>query len=237
MNFIWADILHYLAKSLAIFGPIQYTPLPSYCLGGALVGSLQEPITLALAGPVAVAVALLKAALIWCTVLHKWLLMAVTLERSSFADGIVLARTWSTTVSRQPEEVLGALILESSSDDGLPSLEMLAVSAVADPAGTMTNPMGRRGMQEGSSPLIASWIESTSMVVYATRLPDSSVQLSCSISSTCWAELLATCMHAHKYIGIDLHFDTYTMKVVCICVLNRKKKKKKIHFHFPEDAN
>jgi hypothetical protein len=118
--------------------------------------------------------------------------MAVTLERSTFADGIVLARTWSTTVSRQPEEV-GALMESSDDGIGLPSPEMLAVSPVVDPAGTTTNPMGRRGMQEGSSPLIASWMESTSMVVYATRLPDSSVQLSCSISSTCCDELLATC--------------------------------------------
>lgn len=47
-------------------------------------------------------------------------------------------------------------------------------------------------MQEGSSPLIANWMPSTSMVVYTTRLPDSSVQLSCSISSTFCAELLAT---------------------------------------------
>lgn len=59
-------------------------------------------------------------------------------------------------------------------------------------SGTMTKPRGRRGMQEGSSPLIANWMPSTSMVVYTTRLPDSSVQLSCSISSTFCAELLAT---------------------------------------------
>jgi hypothetical protein len=52
---------------------------------------------------VVVVVVLLRAAVIWFTVLHRWLFIAVTLERLSFADGIVLARTWSPTVSRQPE--------------------------------------------------------------------------------------------------------------------------------------
>lgn len=160
-----SSLLHYLHKLLAIRTSML---LPSYCLSGAvLAGSMQEPITLALSGQLVLVlvavVVVLRAALIWCIVLHKWLLMAVTLERSSFADGIVLARTWSTTVSRQPEEV-GALMESSDDGIGLPSPETLAVSGV-DPAGTMTKPMGRRGMQEGSSPLMASWIESTSIVV------------------------------------------------------------------------
>lgn len=162
-----SSLLDYLHKFLAIRADMQ---LPSYCLSTdtVIAGSMQEPITLALSGPLVLVlvlvVVLLRAALIWCIVLHKWLLMAVTLERSSFADGIVLARTWSTTVSRQPEEEVGALMESSDDEIGLPLLETLAVSAV-DPAGTMTKPMGKRGMQEGSSPLMASWMESTSMVV------------------------------------------------------------------------
>ena len=189
--------------------PCTWHPVVSYCLGGAtLVGSVQDPTTtLPLSGQLVVV--LLRAALIWCTVLHKWLLMAVTLERLSFADGIGLARTWSTTVSRQPEEVDDAF---PSSVDGIgfPSPEMVVVSVV-DPTGTMTNPIGRRGMQEGSSLFIASWMESTSTVVYTTRLPDWSVQLSCSISSTCWDELLATCLHKfkHSYLNTLNHFYIY----------------------------
>lgn len=138
--------------------------------------------------------------------------MAVTLERLSFADGIVLATTWSTTVSRQPagEEVVDAF---PSSDDGigLPSPEAVLVKSVVGSNGIMTNPIGRSGMQEGSSLLIASWMESTSTVVYTTRLPDWSVQLSCSISSTCWDELLATCMHADKDSQLNTlnHFRYY----------------------------
>lgn len=118
------------------------------------MGSVQEPRALALSGHLVLLVVLLRAAVIWCTALHKWLLMEVTLERLSFANGIVLTRSWTTTVRRQPEEV-GEF---PSSDDGifkLPSPEILVASPV-DPTGTMTNPMGKRGMQEGSSPLIAS---------------------------------------------------------------------------------
>lgn len=71
--------------------------------------------------------------------------MAVTLDRLSFADGMVLARTCSPTVRRQPELATAALAVPSSSGGvGCPS------------TGTMENPMGRRGMQEGSSPLIAN---------------------------------------------------------------------------------
>lgn len=165
----------------------------TYCLGAA-IGSLQVPTALPLSWQLVVglAVAVLRAAQIWWTVLHKWLLTALTLERLSFADGIVLARTWSPTVSKQP----ALLCPFPSSEDAteLPSLTLLVL--LVDSTGTMTNPRGRRGMQDGSSPLIASWIDSTSTVVYTTRLPDWSVQLSCSISSTCCDELLATCMHA-----------------------------------------
>lgn len=42
-----------------------------------------------------------RAASIWWRVLHRWLLMAVTLERLSLAEGIVLAKTWRPTVRRQ----------------------------------------------------------------------------------------------------------------------------------------
>lgn len=125
------------------------------CLGGALVGSVQEPRALALSGQLVLLVVLPRAAVIWCTALHKWLLTEVTLERLSFADGIVLTTSWTTTVRRQPEEI-GEF---PSSDDGifgLPSPEVLVVNSPLDPTGTMTNPMGRRGMQQGSSPLIAS---------------------------------------------------------------------------------
>lgn len=70
---------------------------------------------------------------------------------------------------------------------------MLASLLDVGPAGSMTKPTGRRGMMEGSSPFIASWMESTSTVVYTIRLPDLSVQLSCRVSSMFWDELLATC--------------------------------------------
>ena len=71
--------------------------------------------------------------------------MAVTLDRLSFADGIVLARTCKPTVRRQPELATPS----SGGGDGCPS--------TVDPTtGTMENPMGRRGMQDGSSPLMAN---------------------------------------------------------------------------------
>lgn len=127
-----------------------------------------------------------RAASIWCKVLQRWLLMAVTLERLSFAEGIVLARTCSPMVRRQPE----------LRDGGSEELALMGVSTLGDDSiGTIVKPWGRRAMQEGSSPLMASWMESTSMVVYTTKLPDWSVQLSCSISSTFWDELLATCIY------------------------------------------
>lgn len=65
-----------------------------------------------------------------------WLLIAVTLDRLSFAFGTVLARTWRPTVRRQP----GSCVL------------LLLFWFI----GTITKPRGRIGMQDGSSPLIAS---------------------------------------------------------------------------------
>lgn len=131
-----------------------------------------------------------RAASIWCKVLQRWLLMAVTLERLSFAEGIVLARTCTPIVKRQPPELLLRDI--GGSDE-------FVVSVMGDDSiGTILKPWGRSAMQEGSSPLMASWIASTSMVVYTTRLPDWSVQLSCSISSTFWDELLATCIYMQE---------------------------------------
>nr|GLL48693.1 hypothetical protein Itr_chr15CG02070 [Ipomoea trifida]GME00057.1 hypothetical protein Iba_chr15fCG1710 [Ipomoea batatas] len=96
--------------------------------------------------------------------------MAVTLERLSLAVGIVLAKTWRATVRRQPDSGR-----HSGSEDW---------AAAGGAMGVMTKPKGRRGTAEGSSPLMASWMASTSMVAYTTRLPESSVQLSCNISST-----------------------------------------------------
>lgn len=83
------------------------------------------------------------------------------------------------------------------SDDEFVAASMMGVSTLlgGDDIGTILKPWGRSAMQEGSSPLMASWIESTSMVVYTTMLPDWSVQFSCSISSTFWDELLATCIY------------------------------------------
>ena len=103
--------------------------------------------------------------------------MAVTLERLSFAFGIVLARTWRQTVRRHPDALVDSLLL-------------LVI-------GTTTNPMGRTGMQDGSSPFITIWMASTSTVAYTTKLPESSVQLSCSTSSTLCEELLATCVYVN----------------------------------------
>lgn len=99
---------------------------------------------------------LFNAALIWCTVFIKWLLMAVTLDRFSFEVGIVLARTCRPTVSRHPELCsllspgIGIGLLLSS------VVVMMFPSLVGGATGTMENPIGRRGMQEGSSPLMAS---------------------------------------------------------------------------------
>ena len=110
-------------------------------------------------------------------------MIAVTLERLSFAEGIVLARTCNPTVRRQPEEAVAVADAACCGSDELPSMDVSAL-LLDDTIGTIMKPWGRRAMQEGSSPLMASWMESTSMVVYTTRLPDWSVQLSCSISST-----------------------------------------------------
>ena len=170
---------------------------------GAAVGSLQDPTALPLSRQLLVVVLLLlRATVIWFTVLHKWLFIAVTLEKLSFADGIVLARAWRPTVSRQPE-LLCPFPFPSSELDciELPSLTVLLL----DSTGTMTKPSGSRGMQDGSSPLIASWIDSTSTVVNTTRLPDWSVQLSCSMRSTCCDELLATYIHASIQIYLMVY--------------------------------
>lgn len=121
----------------------------AYCLdgggGGGGVGGLFGSATTLLSfskrpGPP-------RAMLIWCTVLQRWLLMAVTLDKLSFADGMVLARTCKPTVRRQPELAFG--VPSSGGGAGCPS-------TVEPRMGTMENPMGRRGMQEGSSPLIAN---------------------------------------------------------------------------------
>lgn len=104
----------------------------------------------------AAAVVLLRAAMICCTVLLKWLLRAVTLGRLSLADGMVLTRTWSPTVSRQ----LGFAPAAAAASEELPS----EVDAAVGSMGMMAKPMGRIGMQDGFSPLMASWMASTSMV-------------------------------------------------------------------------
>ena len=71
--------------------------------------------------------------------------MALTLERLGLAEGMVLARTWRPTVRRQPALAVVVGPMFSGGGDG-----------------RTTKPIGRRGMQEGSSPLIASWIPLTS---------------------------------------------------------------------------
>jgi hypothetical protein len=89
-------------------------------------------------------------------------LIAVTLERLSFAEGIVLARTCIPMIRRQPELAEAALVV----DDGVPVTPCSDdVSVFDESIGTIMNPCGRSEMHEGSSPLIASWIESTSIVV------------------------------------------------------------------------
>jgi hypothetical protein len=94
--------------------------------------------------------------------LQRWLLIAVTLERLSFAEGIVLARTCIPMIRRQPELAEAALVV----DDGVPVTPCSDdVSVFDESIGTIMNPCGRSEMHEGSSPLIASWIESTSIVV------------------------------------------------------------------------
>lgn len=94
-----------------------------------------------------------REASIWCKVLQRWLLMAVTLERLSLAEGIVLARTCSPMVRRQPPT-------DGGSDDELASILLLVVSTLLlgddDTIGTIMKPCGRSAMQEGSSPLMAS---------------------------------------------------------------------------------
>lgn len=83
--------------------------------------------------------------------------MAVTLERLSFAEGIVLARTWRPTVRRQAwfreEECSGgggATVVADASVE----LALILVTEVV--AGTMWKPCGRRATEEGSSPDMAS---------------------------------------------------------------------------------
>lgn len=95
-------------------------------------------------------VPLQRAVLIWWTMLPRWLVMAVALEMLSLALGMGLARTWSPTVRRQP------LAASCSSK--------LSESEAAEAAGMMEKPMGRRGIEEGSSPFIASCMDSTSTV-------------------------------------------------------------------------
>ena len=77
--------------------------------------------------------------------------MAVTLDKLSFADGMVLARTCRPTVSKQPELTTAALVAPSLGGD-----DARRPSAVESTTGTMENPMGRRGMLEESSPLMAN---------------------------------------------------------------------------------
>lgn len=130
-----------------------------------MVGSVQDPTKLPLFSWQLLLVVLQSAASIWCSVLQRWLLIAVTLERLSLEEGFVLARTCSPKVRRQPAELtLGCPVTAS---DEVPSIATLGVSILSDDdsIGTIINPWGRREMHEGSSPLMASWMESTSMVV------------------------------------------------------------------------
>lgn len=113
--------------------------------------------------------------------------MAVTLDKLSFADGTALASTCMPTVRRQPMADTSP-VAPSSVVGGC----ALVTPVAGGPGGEMTKPVGRRGMKDGSSPLIATWTASTSIVAYTTRLPpDGWVLLSCSRSSTFWDELLA----------------------------------------------
>jgi hypothetical protein len=86
----------------------------------------------------------LSAAVIWWTALQTWLLIAVTLERFSLAEGTALASTCMPTVRRQP------LAGSSALPAGLlwPSPEPAALVAAAEglAAGKMAKPSGRRGM-------------------------------------------------------------------------------------------
>lgn len=82
-----------------------------------------------------------SAAVIWWTTLHMWLLMAETLERLSFAVGMLLAKTWRPTVRRQPE--VGPL--PSFEGDKL-SRWLLVLLSLVGPVGSKMKPMGRRGM-------------------------------------------------------------------------------------------
>uniref|UniRef100_A0A7C9DHH5 Uncharacterized protein n=1 Tax=Opuntia streptacantha TaxID=393608 RepID=A0A7C9DHH5_OPUST len=108
--------------------------LPSLWLGLLAVLALPLPIMLVLAG-------VPRVALIWWTTLQMWLLMVDTLDRFNLALGIVLVWTWSPTVRRHP-----------GSDPEVDDSESVG------PRGVMEKPMGRRGMQDGSSPLITSWM-------------------------------------------------------------------------------
>ena len=93
--------------------------------------------------------------------------MAVTLERLSLAEGIVLARTWSPAVRRQPECKVAAVagggtVLAAASDEfasmpmPTPAASTPVVDDEDDDNGTIMKPWGRRAMEEGSSPLMAS---------------------------------------------------------------------------------
>ncbi|MFS8030391.1 hypothetical protein Hanom_Chr17g01533491 [Helianthus anomalus] len=120
--------------------------------------------------------------MICCIVAWMWLLTVLALMRFSFAVGIELASTCSPTVNRHPPPDSAVVVVE---------VEVMLPLGFC-PNGIMTNPKGRRGMHDGSPPFIVSLMASTSTVEYTTRLPESSVQLSCSTSSTFCDELLAT---------------------------------------------
>jgi len=103
------------------------------------------------------------------------LLTVVTDSKFSFADGKLLTRIWNATVMSDPPEppmTLPELVL----------VEAPPPSCSPCPSGEMVKPEGRRGMYEGSSPLIAMLMAGRSTGQYTTREPEESTQLSWRIS-------------------------------------------------------
>ena len=87
----------------------------------------------------------LSAVVIWWMALQTWLLIAVTLERFSLAEGTALASTCMPTVRRQP--LAGSSVLPGLLS---PLLELVLVAAGEGlVAGKMAKPRGEGGCRKG----------------------------------------------------------------------------------------
>lgn len=99
------------------------------------------------------------------------LFTVVTDSKFSFPDGKLLTSIWNATVTSEPPDLLcTSELLDAPSPWS------------RRPSGKIVNPEGSKGILDGSSPLIATFMAGRSTGQYTTSDPDESMQLSWRIN-------------------------------------------------------